>query len=665
MSQPEKYPEVFPDHLAAIDHAVFRFLNDTMTHPLADVVLGFLTDFANFKLPLLIAGILILVFGGGKIRLTAITATVAVILADMIGADVKLALERMRPFWVLEDVRQILGPSRSRSYSFPSNHAVNTAAAGVIFAHAYWRKWWVVAACIVVPLLVGYSRVYVGVHFPLDVVAGYVIGVTVALGMLVINHREPVLSVVEGRLAIGWRGLALFMIVVGTMYRFSTAARAPYPLTATEAHGWYLTLMPLQWTSLQEFFQQLILIPWTALLGASELSFRALAVSMSLLGLIALWKVCNLWGFTERARAFVMLLVLLSPFQILAALFLSPASLSFGLVPVILLLGVLYIQKANIKTGWFYLAAIALEAALVGAGLLVAAVLFLARGMDRNRFPYLAASVLVGLGVLAIRMVIYLIFHLEGIRPFPSLPVGWLVFVFGLPLLGLVVLISRLGKLSDDHLLPVTWERLIGMCLVAFFIAVIFRVEWLAWFGVAWMFLALLAGWKIELYISSREYTPRHKATLGGVALVCVVLLGFGAATVHDRLVWRETRKLLPSAIQGYMDPGTSVMGSREVGARLKDYLDEYPEFAGVPIRVVGLPPAAPLYYAGIREAGMLGGDVTEGPVIQVLPLKLPGINEDHRVWEVPVFERRNVVYRTLYIIPPLESIGTGGSDTD
>jgi membrane-associated phospholipid phosphatase len=64
-------------------------------------------------------------------------------------------------------------PDRERDSSFPSAHAANTAALAVVAAMFWPRLRRVVWA---LPLVVGWSRVYVGKHYPLDVVAGWIFG---------------------------------------------------------------------------------------------------------------------------------------------------------------------------------------------------------------------------------------------------------------------------------------------------------------------------------------------------------------------------------------------------------------------------------------------------------------------------------------------------------
>jgi undecaprenyl-diphosphatase len=62
--------------------------------------------------------------------------------------------------------------------TFPSNHAVNASVLATL-ATLYMPRLWLPAAALA--FLVGYSRVYVGVHYPLDVLAGSLLGMAVAI----------------------------------------------------------------------------------------------------------------------------------------------------------------------------------------------------------------------------------------------------------------------------------------------------------------------------------------------------------------------------------------------------------------------------------------------------------------------------------------------------
>ncbi len=103
----------------------------------------------------------------------AVTAIVlAFVLADLV---LKPVVHRPRPFAVVSGA-SVIG-SEPGEYSFPSGHAA-TCFAG---AWALARAWPAAGPALwVLALLISYSRVYVGVHYPLDVIAGALIGIGAA-----------------------------------------------------------------------------------------------------------------------------------------------------------------------------------------------------------------------------------------------------------------------------------------------------------------------------------------------------------------------------------------------------------------------------------------------------------------------------------------------------
>jgi undecaprenyl-diphosphatase len=99
---------------------------------------------------------------------------VAVVAADLLTTLVKHFVPRHRPF------EHQLGPSE-RTHSFPSGHTA-TAFAGATMLAAYAPRYRV--AFYVLACLIGLSRLYNGVHYPTDVVAGAALGVVTALLLL-------------------------------------------------------------------------------------------------------------------------------------------------------------------------------------------------------------------------------------------------------------------------------------------------------------------------------------------------------------------------------------------------------------------------------------------------------------------------------------------------
>jgi undecaprenyl-diphosphatase len=159
------------------DEDVFRLLNGAWLDPRLDRLLPFVTEAGNYLLPFIIAGVIILLVGRLRGLRFLVLAVVSVLVADALGSHIfKHAFARERPCIALADVRLLVGCTTLPS--LPSNHAVNASVLATLTIIAMPRLWLPAAA---VALLVSYSRVYVGVHYPLDVVAGSLLGITLAV----------------------------------------------------------------------------------------------------------------------------------------------------------------------------------------------------------------------------------------------------------------------------------------------------------------------------------------------------------------------------------------------------------------------------------------------------------------------------------------------------
>ncbi|MET0514869.1 MAG: phosphatase PAP2 family protein [Nitrospiraceae bacterium] len=92
-------------------------------------------------------------------------------ITDAVGTQLKELIQRPRPCLRLQGIHELLGCGVA--FSFPSNHAVNTAAAAAFFQVLYPKSGWVGWPLTVA---IGLSRVYVGVHYVTDVAGGWLLG---------------------------------------------------------------------------------------------------------------------------------------------------------------------------------------------------------------------------------------------------------------------------------------------------------------------------------------------------------------------------------------------------------------------------------------------------------------------------------------------------------
>jgi undecaprenyl-diphosphatase len=100
--------------------------------------------------------------------------------SDLLANTLKTVFDRPRPFEVVPQPEPLI--TGTVASSFPSGHAATSAAGAVILSVLVGRGIWPWLAALA--LLIGFSRVYVGVHYPGDVLAGAALGAAVALGFV-------------------------------------------------------------------------------------------------------------------------------------------------------------------------------------------------------------------------------------------------------------------------------------------------------------------------------------------------------------------------------------------------------------------------------------------------------------------------------------------------
>ena len=106
--------------------------------------------------------------------------TICLMSSIWLSETAKVALHQPRPFWLSQ---QISALGADGSFGIPSGHAQNSVVIWGLLAYVSKRRWvWLVAALLA--FAIGISRIYLGVHFPSDVLAGWLVGALVLWAFL-------------------------------------------------------------------------------------------------------------------------------------------------------------------------------------------------------------------------------------------------------------------------------------------------------------------------------------------------------------------------------------------------------------------------------------------------------------------------------------------------
>ena len=396
------------DWLQALDVELFRLINLRLVNPAFDVAMPFVSGNPLFPPLLLFAGILLIWKGRARGVLCVLMLALIVPLGDgLICRTIKHAVGRPRPFVVLPEVHR---PGRNSGAatrppspmtqaaeaapaprakgdfaSMPSSHAANWFAATMILFIYYRRSLWFMLPG---AMLVSFSRIYNGVHYPGDVLAGAILGAGYAaasvwslnalwgwagrkwfplwwqkLPSLLEPCRRPALDEGEASalssasphssLDQHWLRLGCLWIAVLLLARLAYIASGTIELSQDEAYQWlwskHLAL---------SYYSKPPLIAYTQFLGTSLWGDTAFGVRFfspvigAILGLIVLRFFAR--EVNARAGFFLLLIVTATPLLSVGAVLMTIDPLSVLFWTAAMLAGWRAVQEKALTSQWLW-----------------------------------------------------------------------------------------------------------------------------------------------------------------------------------------------------------------------------------------------------------------------------------------------------------------------
>ncbi|HML05257.1 MAG TPA: phosphatase PAP2 family protein [Methanobacterium sp.] len=173
---------------------LFFYINKGMENSFLNFIMPILTDFGSLLAWCLLCGLLY-IFGGEKAKKVAFLGLIALFLSNVAVYLLKPLIAEPRPFLVLSNVHQLI--PETEIYSFPSGHTASSFAAVTVIGSKYNfivknKKYRLIYPLLAFAALIGFSRVYIGVHYPLDIVFGALIGIL--CGLVVLNLEKNIFT---------------------------------------------------------------------------------------------------------------------------------------------------------------------------------------------------------------------------------------------------------------------------------------------------------------------------------------------------------------------------------------------------------------------------------------------------------------------------------------
>ncbi len=180
------------EFLIELDKVAYLFINVQLANPVFDTIMPIVTSGNLLRVLYAVSMVLLLWRGDVRMRWLVLGSIVVLVMTDQLAASVfKPMFDRLRPCHVMDNINLLVGCGGGKA--MPSAHAANAFGQAILFGFFYRPVRWYL---LLFASLIGASRVFVGVHYPGDVLAGALLGTICALIVagffrLLVSHFKP------------------------------------------------------------------------------------------------------------------------------------------------------------------------------------------------------------------------------------------------------------------------------------------------------------------------------------------------------------------------------------------------------------------------------------------------------------------------------------------
>lgn len=282
-----------------IDINILYFFNVYAKNPFTDIVMPFLSSYGY----LLFLPLIFISFYTKERKLNfLIFVFFTFVFADFLSNTLKNLIMRPRPYL---EFLLINMEGRGGSFSMPSNHATN-AFAIAFFLKKYNKNFFIP---LIFATLIAISRVFVGVHYPTDILVGGILGSFIGIFVNQLYQKFLILSSEKP-----YKGILIIVLMFISILRILFIKYSPIDLSGDEAHYW-------EWSRHLDmsYYSKGPLIAYTIFLGTkifghTELGVRFFAVFFSFFSSLLMYEIAYLLIKNDKKSFISGLSIQLIPF---------------------------------------------------------------------------------------------------------------------------------------------------------------------------------------------------------------------------------------------------------------------------------------------------------------------------------------------------------------